>query len=219
MSNYNLYVGIDISAKTAHIHWVHPQSQQRGKQEIPQNKTGYKQLAKALLKVEADAQHTHLVMEATGNYWLALALFAYEQGFAVSVINPVQGKNFARIKLRRAKTDPIDARMLSDYAQTMQPDLWSPPPQIYHDLQQRLALRDDLVLTRTQFRNRIHAMKHHPHLQPDLLDILYQQIQHLNVHIDHLQQEIQQLLNSQHQWQQAVQHLVSIRTSCCWRRI
>ena len=38
MSDYKLFVGIDISAKTAHIHWYCPLTQQHGKHQIPQNK-------------------------------------------------------------------------------------------------------------------------------------------------------------------------------------
>ena len=75
MSYYKLFVGIDISAKTAHIHWDHPESQQQGNQQIQQNKTSYQQFAKALLKLEANPQRTHLVMEATGNYSIELTFW------------------------------------------------------------------------------------------------------------------------------------------------
>ena len=127
MDKYKVYVGIDISAKTAHIHWLQPLTQHKGKLKIAQNKSGYKRLVQTLRKVCYETSQTHIVMEATGNYWLSLALYVHNAGFAVSVINPVQGKRFAQMTLRRAKTDPIDAQMLCDYAHTIQPKLWTPP--------------------------------------------------------------------------------------------
>jgi transposase len=146
---YTLYVGIDISATKAHVFWQHPTEQQVGQLVIEHQPKAYQRLVRQLTRFCADPQQTLLVMEATANYWLGLALFLHEQHFAVSVINPLQGKRFAQMQLRRAKTDPIDAQMLCDFARMVQPTLWIPPP-IYHQLQQRLALGDDLVQSRTQ---------------------------------------------------------------------
>lgn len=207
---FTLYVGIDISAQDAHIHWYQTHTQQSGQCVIPQTKAGYQRLVKRLSTLCPDPQQTQLVMEATANYWLALALFLHEHSFAVSVINPIQGKRFAQMQLRRAKTDPIDARMLCDFAQMVQPPLWTPPPTIYYQLQQRLALRDDLVATRTQFHNRLHAMQQHPHCETALLHILQQEIDRLTPLIDQLEREIQHLLKSDHQWRIATDHLLSI---------
>ena len=35
-----------------------------------------------------DPAATLVVMEATGNYWIALAIVLHQAGFAVSVVNP-----------------------------------------------------------------------------------------------------------------------------------
>ena len=44
----------------------------------------------------------------------------------------------------------------------LQPEPWTPPPQIYYALQQRLAQRDDLLNLRQQVRNQLHALVRHP---------------------------------------------------------
>jgi len=207
---YDVYVGIDISAKTAHVHWYQPLQTRSGAFQIAQNEGGYKRLVTTLQRICPDSTQIHIVMEATANYWLSLALFVHQREFAVSVINPTQGKRFAQMQLRHAKTDPIDAQMLCDFAYIIQPTLWTPPPEIYFELQQALALRDDLVTTRTQFRNQLHAMNQHARPQSFLFDILYYHIEQLTRHIQQLEQHIQQLLNSDHQWHVATQRLLTI---------
>ena len=55
-----------------------------------------------------------VVMEATGGYEAELACALQGAGFAVAVINPKQGRDFAKSMGRLAKTDRIDARMLAE---------------------------------------------------------------------------------------------------------
>ena len=74
------------------------------------------------------------------------------------MINPAQAHHFAKALLKRAKTDAIDAQTLAQLAMILQPEPWTPPPQIYYALQQRLAQRDDLLNLRQQVRNQLHAL-------------------------------------------------------------
>jgi transposase len=105
-----------------------------------------------------------VVMEATSTYWIMLAVELHDAGYCVSVINPAQAHYFARALLRRAKTDQLDAVTLAQLAQALHSQLqlpaWTPPPRIYHELQQRLAQRDTLQNLRTQTLNRLHALRH-----------------------------------------------------------
>jgi transposase len=103
-----------------------------------------------------------MVLEATGVYWLSLATFFARQGYALSVVNPTQAHHFAKALLKRAKTDAIDAQTLTQLAALLQPELWTPPPAIYEELEQRLTQRDTLLLMRGQLRNQLHALGHMP---------------------------------------------------------
>ncbi|MBK9940544.1 MAG: transposase [Kouleothrix sp.] len=106
-----------------------------------------------LLAIEPDPSATLIVLEATGTYWMRLAKSLSEAGFAVSVINPTQAHAFAKALLKRSKTDAIDAQTLAELGARLQPECWTPPPQVYTELAQRLVHRDGLVVARTQFRN------------------------------------------------------------------
>jgi len=54
-------------------------------------------------------------LEATGHYWFALFSFLTEQGFEVTVLNPLQLSAYRRSGIRRRKTDNEDARWIADY--------------------------------------------------------------------------------------------------------
>lgn len=69
----------------------------------------------------------HACMEATGAFGDALASFLHDQGYVVSVVNPVQIKGFAKSELSRSKTDPIDAGIIARFCMAMKPRPWQPP--------------------------------------------------------------------------------------------
>jgi transposase len=66
-------------------------------------------------------------MEATGMYYLDLAIELHAAGLPVSVINPRSFHNFAKLMLQNSKTDEIDAQLLAEYGERMGPRLWVPP--------------------------------------------------------------------------------------------
>jgi transposase len=207
---YQLYVGIDIAAASASVAWQgHPAEAAPTLMAIQQKPSDFQRLIQCLRKQAAPSQ-TLVVMEATSTYWLALAWCLHEAGFVVSVVNPAQPKHFARMQLRRAKTDTLDAQLLLQFAQLTHPEPWTPPPPICEQLQQRLAYRDDLLHIQTQQRNRLHALQHNPHAEASLIQRLQQHLAFLKADIAALSAEVDALLHSQHTWAEATQHLLSI---------
>jgi transposase len=105
---------------------------------------------------------TLVVLEATGSYWISLAVTLHQAGYAVSVVNPAHAHAFAHSLPRRAKTDALDAQLLAQFASERQPPRWTPPEQVYHELRQRLLVRDGLLTMRQQARNQRHALAQWP---------------------------------------------------------
>lgn len=161
-THYQLFVGVDIAATTATVAWQRPQQKPSKPLTLEQTPEGFYSLHQRLLSTAATPEQTLVVMEATGIYWLAFATYFARLGYAISVVNPSQAHHFAKALLKRAKTDAIDAQMLTQLAALLQPDLWTPPPPIYEELEQRLSQRDSLLLMRGQLRNRLHALTHNP---------------------------------------------------------
>ena len=154
---YRLFVGIDVAATSCAVSWMRPGAQPARATTIKQTPAGFADLQRQLLAIEPDPNTMLIVMEATGTDWMRLARSLSEAGFAVAIINPAQAHDFAKALLKRSKTDAIDAQMLAELGARLQPERWTPPPQVYTELQQRLVHRDGLVAARTQFRNQLHA--------------------------------------------------------------
>ena len=62
-----------------------------------------------------------IVMEATGGYERLLACNLQAEGFAVAVVNPRRIRDFAKAVGQIAKTDKLDARIIAQYADTLEP--------------------------------------------------------------------------------------------------
>jgi transposase len=159
---YQLYVGVDIAADTFTAAWLAPGGTPTAPGTGEQTPRGYAELQRRLRSTGASPAETLVVLEATGNYWVALAVALHEAGYRVAVVNPRQAHHFAKAQLRRAKTDALDAQDLARLAAALQPAPWTPPPAVYHEVRQRLVARDALLAMRTQARNQRHALLQWP---------------------------------------------------------
>jgi transposase len=136
---------------------------------VAQTAPGYATLHARLAATGVAPTDTLVVLEATDSYWITLATTLVEWGYRVSVVNPKRAHHFAKVLLKRAKTDAIDAHTLARLGAMLQPKPWTPPPAIYMELQQRLVHRDALIATRQQFRNQLYALiqqQHNPAIKP-----------------------------------------------------
>lgn len=101
-----------------------------------------------------ESGETHACLEATGTYGYDLAKFLFENGIAVSVVNPSRVKAFGESELLRNKNDQIDAKLIARFCEKMNPPAWQPdPPEVEH-LRMLGRRRDDLIAMRTQELNR-----------------------------------------------------------------
>ncbi len=159
---YRLYVGVDIAAETFVAAWLSPGGKPTAPFTGEQTPAGFAALQGRLRAMAVPPPATLVVVEATGNYWVALAVALHEAGYRVAVVNPRQAHHFAKAQLRRAKTDALDARDLAQLAAALRPAPWTPPPAVYHEVRQRLVARDGLLAMRTQARNQRHALLQWP---------------------------------------------------------
>jgi transposase len=208
---YRLFVGIDVSATTFTLAWMHTLGRPSRAVTLDQTPTGFAELQRRLRAQEADVGAILIVMEATGTYWMRLATTLAAAGFALSVINPAQAHDFAKALLKRTKTDAIDAQTLAELAARLQPDPWTPPPQVYTELQQRLVHRDALVDVRTQLRNQLHALVQQPIVIASVRTRLSTLIASLDAEIAALEQEIAQALQQDAAWAAAAARLQTVK--------
>ena len=161
-THYQVYVGVDIAAETFTAAWLVPGGMPTTPFTSEQTSAGFAALRHRLQGTGRPPAATLVVLEATGNYWVALAVALHEAGYRVAVVNPRQAHHFAKAQLRRAKTDALDARDLAQLAAALRPAPWAPPPAVYHEVRQRSVARDGLLAMRTQARNQRHALLQWP---------------------------------------------------------
>lgn len=208
---YKLFVGIDIAATTAEISIQRPGAKASRSFTIDQTPEGFNGLVHKLQAPGEEPSEVLVVMEATGSYWISVATRLVYEGFQVSVINPSQAHHFAKALLKRAKTDAIDAQTLAQLASVLQPEPWTPPPQIYYELQQRLAQRDDLLNLRQQVRNQLHALEQYPEVIASVRTRMDNLLSLFQSQIDEVEVEIASALTQDAAWAAAAARLQSIK--------
>ncbi len=99
-----------------------------------------------------------VVMEATGDYSIHLAVWMLEQrpSLAPAIANPRQTHNFIESMGVRNKTDRLDARALGFYGVERNPMAYETPSPEMADLRTLSRYRETLVRQRTALKNQMH---------------------------------------------------------------
>jgi transposase len=139
-----LYVGLDVAKSSLQLHL-------EGKSHLLANdRTGHARLLK-LLRPFPQAQ---VVCEATGGYEQPVVRLLQAADLPVAVVEAGRVRHFARAQGRRAKTDPIDAAVLTAFAVAMRPAPTPPPTAQQQQLAQLASRRRQLIQTRVAETNR-----------------------------------------------------------------
>jgi len=171
-----LFFGIDVGKFILDIH-VNPLNQIFS---VNNDQTGIKKLLKKINNYTKSEHCTKLIVcEATGGYENLLVDLLRDQNIPIHVAHANKVRNFAKATGKFAKTDKIDANILSDYAM-----VFKPKPNAYVIDKELKALKD------LQIRRR--------HLMDDLIkeqnrldkNIDKELAKSINRHIKWLKQEI-----------------------------
>jgi transposase len=131
------YVGVDLSK----LELVTDLSAEAKPRAFTNDAAGHAALLAAL------PAQAHVVCESTGGYQRPLVRALQRAGVPVSVVLPGRVRAFARARGLRAKTDPIDARLLSAFGQALALAAPPPPPSAaQEELQQLLRARRALIV-------------------------------------------------------------------------
>src|SRR5437588_11900822 len=107
-----LYVGLDIAKNSLQVNL------QKQNFPLPNAPRGHRHLVELLKKI---SEPLLVVCEATGGYEQKIVMALHEAGIAVTVVDPSRVRHFARALGLRAKTDPIDAALLSEFGRQTSP--------------------------------------------------------------------------------------------------
>lgn len=154
--------------------------------QFANNAAGFKKLSKWLNNKAAG--QVKACLEATGRYGDALALYLYQAGHQVSLVNPARIKKYGESQLQRNKTDKLDARVIADFCRTQEPGLWRPPAPEKRELQEMVRRLSALIKEQTREQNRLTAG-----LQSQVVkESITANLEFLEAQIARLEQQIQQ---------------------------
>lgn len=148
MNKSTMIFGIDISKDVFDVYNI-----ERGYSQFENTTQGFSAFAKAL------PEGSICVMEATGCYHHRLALFLFDNGHLLSVVNPLVIKRYTQMKLRRLKTDKSDAFMIFNYGCEQELDFWSPDPKYIVEGRALLSLLQMYLKQSTSLKNKLHALE------------------------------------------------------------
>lgn len=151
-----VFAGLDVSAREIKVARVQRPGENPTLATFANNASGHRALLAFVLE---RTERVRVCLEASGNYSLdlALVLHAHRQ-VEVSVINPRRARKFAESLGERSKTDPVDARVLCQYAARMPWESWKPPSLTALHLRAITRAIESLGVMHTQESNRAHAL-------------------------------------------------------------
>lgn len=137
-----VFVGIDVSKAMLDVH-VEPLAQRFS---ASNDDAGIGELCKRLRTLHP----TLIVLEATGGMETQVVAELGACGVAVAVVNPRQVRDFAKATGELAKTDRIDAKVLSAFARAIRPAVRAPKDELTRELDGLVTRRRQLVQMRVQ---------------------------------------------------------------------
>lgn len=141
------FVGIDVSKDSLEVA-LRPSNTV---QSFTNDDEGIAQLIESL----RPQQPALIVLEATGKYERPVARALAVEGLLFNIINPRQGRAFARATGVLAKTDRIDALLLARFAEVLQPEARSLKDEQTEALSDLVIRRRQIVEMITAEKNRL----------------------------------------------------------------
>lgn len=176
------YIGIDVSKATLDIH-IRPSEETF---TVSNDSEGIETLIAHLKSLAPE----RVVMEATGGFEIPVASVLTDAGLPVVVVNARQIRGFAVAIGKLAKTDPIDAAVISHFAEKVCPDIRDIPDKTEQELADLTVRRRQLVDMRTAEKNRLLRS------EGKVRDSVCQMIEYLDDQIDQIDSQILQAVES-----------------------
>ena len=148
---------------------------------VTRDAAGIDALATRLLPLAPAA----VALEATGGYESIVAASLGGAGLPVLVLNPAQIRAFAKAVGQRAKTDPIDARLIATFVLATNPPIRPLPDEAMRRLNDLVARRRQIIAMMVAERQRLKRFPE-PRLQRSitrLLDALQRELSELDTEI------------------------------------
>jgi transposase len=175
------FVGIDVSQDYLDV----AVSGQKRVLRVRSDEAGLQSLRRQLQEQGPEL----IVMEASGGYERRPAAVLLAAGLPVAVVNPRQVRDFARSLGQLAKTDAIDARVLTRFAEVLKPA----PSRLSAEAAEQLR---ELELRRRQVVEMIVAERNRLRTAPRTADRIQKHLRWLEDEVKRIEKELEGLVQS-----------------------
>jgi transposase len=148
-----VYVGVDVSKETLR---VDAGSAYTG--DIPNTAAGIRKMLAGVGRKLGRGRVPHVCLESTGPYGAALFSECCRKGIPASVLNPAKVRHYAKAMSESAKTDPIDARVIREFAEARRPAPSRAPGAAERLLRQLVTARDALARSAVRLSGLLDSM-------------------------------------------------------------
>ncbi len=160
---YSLFVGVDVSKDSFSVAGLDEKAKLVFSTAHDMNREGFS-LFFALLMSHAKEQASIVIaLESTGPYHLNLYSFLRAKGITTIVVNPLVIANFAKLSLRKTKTDKKDAVTIARFLFLNRDSIQKlPSPQMTTDLRDLARERESILKMIASMKNDIRRILHRP---------------------------------------------------------
>ena len=159
---------------------------------------------------EVKPDNSVICMEATGVYNEVLAHFLVANRYRVAIEPPLKVKR--AFKPEGHKSDPVDSCQISEYAYRYWDELslWAPRQELLEQIKTLLTTREQFVAEKAGHHNALLALKRKAVRTPLAERAHEKAIGELKSHVQHLEAEIQRLIDQDPDFRNTVALLISI---------
>jgi len=196
ITNKKVYIGIDISKDTLDVAVF-------DSEEYWHLNNNIKELHNLAPQLK-DLSPTLIVVEASGGLEQPVVRELCKENLPVAIANPTRVRNFARSTGQLAKTDKLDAKIIAQYAQAVNPKVRPLRTAQQEHLDALVTRRRQIVDTITAEKNRLSTT------HPALLERLKRHIDWLEEELQALDDEINKFIQQNAEWKQKASILESV---------
>lgn len=192
-----IFWGIDVSKTALDLaRW--------GKQEVIRYENDAAGIAAMVAVLSSKTAVTLIVVEASGGFEQTMVTELAAVSLPIVVVNPTRVRNFARAKGQLAKTDPIDARMIADFAQAIRPEVRPLGTEEQQLIKALVTRRRQLIDMQTAEKNRRTS------INPELLPRLEKHLDWLETELAEIEADLNEWIDQNAQWREKRVSLESV---------
>jgi transposase len=156
-----VFVGVDVSKDFSAAQGINKKGEKLFYLRFAMNSVGFLELLKLMVKHAGSITEVTVAMESTGCYHINFFSFLSSEGVACVIVNPLLIANFARLSLRKTKTDKKDALMIAQFLVSNEKSLSSIAfSQETQDLKDLARERESLTVLIAGMKNDIKRLLH-----------------------------------------------------------